>query len=292
MFVKSVSIKSPDLFSKAVHYALGIGKEGQPSPVKVFHNVHSIEPDKVAQEMRLHDKTYRKKRKGGVCIFHEILSFHPSDREKLLNNPAILEDIATKFISLRGERAQVVAGIHTDKKHVHIHCTFGAVEYKSSKSLRISKARFKSIKKELELYQVQKYPELKASVCFLNKKQKERILKQEFPDLLVGEKEQQLKKRTGKKTDKETVSEMVKNLYLESKSQDDFFHKIIEAGLSVYKYRNKVNGVYYKSYRYRFRTLSLTDEHIRLLEKNYSRLKELEQLFEKQQQSREPEKEL
>ncbi len=258
------------------------GKDEESVSFKLFHNLHSTDTKAVAKEFEEHDKTYRKR--GKVYLYHEMLSFSPLDKEHLTTE--VLKDITEKFISLRGERSLVVATVHSEKAHMHVHCVFSAVQYRQSKSTRISKSKFLSIRQELERYQMKKYPQIEHSICYLNQQEKNKILRSELPDLELTDKEQEFKKRTGKTTNKEVVSELVKSLYLKSDSLDDFLENLIQEGLTVYKYKQKVNGILFKGKKFRFRTLSITDEHILLLQKNYNRLKELEGITNQKQHSK------
>ena len=114
-------------------------------------------------EFKANDK-YRKKRKNGVVAYHEILSFSPEDEQHLTK--AMLFDLAQQYIQLRGENALCIAQAHLQENHKHIHLLFSGVEYRSSITLRLDNKNFRRIRKEIERYQREHYPELEASLVY------------------------------------------------------------------------------------------------------------------------------
>ena len=93
------------------------------------------------------------------------------------------------------------------------------------------------------------------------------------------EKETQLKKRTGKQSNKDAIRVLVRNCYIQSSGKEDFFRQLVGHGLQLYKYRNKINGLMdVDGRKYRFSTLSLSDKELALLERNSDRMMELQKL--------------
>ena len=97
-------------------------------------------------------------RRNGVVLYHEILSFHPEDRERL--TPALLEDLARQWLALRAPQALAYGRVHYDRGHVHVHLLLSANGVHSPRRIRLSRAAFGRAKRELERYQIEHYPQL------------------------------------------------------------------------------------------------------------------------------------
>lgn len=249
------------------------GRINNQNTFTIRHNLKSTNKDEVIQEFIENDR-YRKIRKRGVVLYHEIVTFHPDSKSEL--NLVILEDIANKFIELRGKNALCLAKPHIENDNIHIHFVFSGTEYKSAKTLRLDNKSFKSLRLNMELYQ-QKYPELDSSIVYLNKWQKNRLMEQDT--IKQSENEFQLKKRTKKQSKKDLVKLLVHDCYHQSSGKEDFFQQLIEKGLELYKYRQKINGLKDKEGRkHRFSSLSLGDKEMALLEKNADRMMELQNI--------------
>ena len=208
----------------------------------IFHNI-SHPNLKSAQEAFKINETYRKKRKNGVVIYHEILSFHQKDNTSL--DLLVLEDIAHKYIEIRGNNALCFAKPHLNDTNIHIHFAFSGTEYKCSRTLRMDNKTFKENRKAIEQYQMEHYPDLINSIVYHNSREKKR----------TKDKEYQTKKRTGKNTDKEILTDVLKEHFNTAKSFDKFCTIIEKKGFELYKYRDKVNGIIYNNRKYRFKTL-------------------------------------
>ncbi len=283
MIIKTKRSYSKQRFSELINYIMSDkGKVNKDNTFTIHHNLQSTNTEKVIQEFVENDQ-YRKKRKKGVVLYHEILSFHPDEKSDL--SLEILEDITHKFIELRGKNALCLAKPHIENKNVHIHFCFSGIEYKSIKTLRLDNKSFKQVRLEMELFQ-QKYPALnKSSMVYLNKWQKNRLM--ENDTIKQSEKETQLKRRTGKQSRKDVVRELVRDCYLQSSNKENFFQRLVEQGIELYKYRNKINGLKDKNGRkYRFNSLSLGDKELALLEKNTDRMMELQRIQQGKEKDR------
>ena len=144
MIVKSKGRKDSD-FGQLVNYIFQLdGQEVEHDYPAYLHNMPSAvatEPESIVKAFTVND-SFRKVRKGGVGMYHEILSFAPEDRERLMKNVSILYDMAAEYIRLRAPNALAMAKAHLDKKHVHIHVLLSSNERGTSKSVRLSKAEF------------------------------------------------------------------------------------------------------------------------------------------------------
>ena len=95
-------------------------------------------------------------------LSHEILSWHKYDSEKLSLEK--LKAIGMEYIQQRNPKGIYVMVPHFDKDHIHLHVCASGVEYKSGKTLRLSKADFNKFKKDIQNFQKERFPELAKSV--------------------------------------------------------------------------------------------------------------------------------
>ncbi len=100
-------------------------------------------------------------RKNGVWCYHEILSFHRADSRYLTD--ATLSDLAQRWLTWRAPDCLAYARVHRDTAHPHVHCIIAANTLYASKKHWLKKARFAQLKRKLEQYQLERYPQLFAS---------------------------------------------------------------------------------------------------------------------------------
>lgn len=282
MIIKTKRSYSSQRFKQLIEYIFSDkGRVNDANSFTIYHNLKSYSKNDIIEEF-LENDNFRKRRQRGVVLYHEIISFHPDDKDKL--NLDSLEDISRKFIELRGKHALCVAKPHMENENIHIHFCFSGTEYKSSKTLRLDNHDFKEIRLNLEKYQ-QKYPELNSSLVYLNRWQKNRLLEKE--NIKNIESEFQLKKRTGKPSNKDVLRNLVHECFIHSISKEDFFQRLVNEGVELYKYRQKINGLKDISGRkYRFSSLQLGDKEFVLLEKNSDRMMELQRVQSKKEKDR------
>jgi len=159
--IKSMSRKGNPNFKKIVDYILK--KQDRPAWL-VLHNMDVNPSDKegILEAFKTNDE-FRKVRKNGACYYHEILSFSDLDKEVLLQNPWIMEDLTREYLNLR-TNGIALGYPHLDQTNaLHVHMLLSANELESSKSIRISKSQFRKIKRIIEEIQIERYPEVKNS---------------------------------------------------------------------------------------------------------------------------------
>lgn len=202
-------------------------------------------------------------RKNGNYFYHEIISLSDADHEKV--TPRILYDLAFKYFELRAGNALGYAVQHFDSNNPHIHLMLSANERKSAKKIRISKSRFQNIKKELEQYQRQKYPELTASKVNHDPGQRQGIR------YTRGEREgiRRLRKNSNRPlTSKEKIFQKIKGCLSQAPSKPDFEKSLADVGFTLYQ-RGQTFGVRStaKNRKYRLKTLGLQPLFQKSLEK-------------------------
>jgi hypothetical protein len=216
------------------------------------------------EQQFIKNETYRKqKRKKNVFVTHEILSWNRLDAKNMSLEK--MEAMAREYINLRNPNGMYIAVPHFDKEHYHVHLCVSGVEYRTGKTLRLSKKELVNVKKGIQDYQIAKYPELSHSIVQHGKKEKS----------LESEQEYQYRRRTGRESDKSQVIGILKTSYKKALSKTDFFEMLHLPDVSTYSRRGKVTGVVYKGRKFRFNRLGFTDERLNDLDKSIHRGKEL-----------------
>lgn len=246
MIIKSLAHKTTN-YENVINYVLSEYLKTDDS-FALFHNVWSTDVKEAAKAFRENTKL-KPKRKNGNVLYHEILSFSPLDSKNL--TVAKIEDLVRKYIELRCPNCLVVAGLHRDKDHWHVHLMVSANEYLSSKAFRLSKAEFRNIKIEMERYQL-KYPEIENSFVFLENKKKTKEVK---------------KPKYKNEAKKEQLKDLVKKVFEEAKGKIDFIEQLKNNGLLPYDRNGELYGVWSEKNRFRLSGLGIKTEHIRTLTK-------------------------
>lgn len=172
-----------------------------------------------------------------------------------------MEDIAREYIRRRNRNGMFVAVPHFDRDHYHVHICASGVEYKTGKSLRLSKIDLQKLKKEIQNYQIEKFSELSNSIVAYGMKEKS----------LLTEKEYQLKLRTGRVTNKEQIIAILKTCYKKANSRSTFFELRKDYSLKTYERNGKTTGIVFQDYKFRFSRLGLTEERFENLKRDKER---------------------
>jgi hypothetical protein len=266
MIIKIKSRKRPS-FKQLLEYITNNEKSLlQNKEKRSFIITHNLKGKRIKQwvEQFKTNETYRKiKRTDSVCLFHEILSWHGDDAKNI--TPEKIEAMTREYIKLRNPNGMYVAVPHFDKEHYHVHLCASGIEYRTGKSLRLSKTNLQKLKKNIQDYQVEKFPELSKSVVQHGKKEKS----------MMTDKEYQIKQRTGRMTDKEMVIDILNNCYKKAISKEEFFENLLGCGLKTYIRGRNISGIIFNERKFRLKRLGFTAERLQELEKYFEREKEL-----------------
>lgn len=158
MIVKSLTRKSPS-FKQLIRY-LHKRISVKTVPWIVGHNIegsiYSI--DDVTESFRKNDH-FRKKRKNGVSMYHEILSLPPEIKNVCLASPSKFEHITREYIKSRSPNGIAYAIPHFyQNNNPHVHIVFSANELESGKSIRVSKKELEVIKKSVNKLEQEYFP--------------------------------------------------------------------------------------------------------------------------------------
>lgn len=217
----------------------------------ITQNLHGKSLDGWVKQFKENEKFRLRKRKNSIYLNHEIISFHRDDTRYLSMKK--LEQLVREYFRLRGNML-AVATVHYDRFHVHIHICSSAIEYRTGKSMRMSRKEFADLKKNIQQYQVEQFPELSRSVVRHGRKATGKIT----------DKEIQLTQRTGKISKREQVRQIVQDCYQWASSAEEFYSLLKERGMDTYVRGGKVYGVVCAGMKYRFNLNSKGIEPIQL----------------------------
>jgi hypothetical protein len=221
----------------------------------ITHNLKGNSIEEWVKQYKANELFRQRKRTDSVLLTHEILSWHRDDAKNITLEK--MEDMAREYIRQRNPNGIFVAVPHFDKQHFHIHICASGVEYKTGKSLRLPKADLQKLKKEIQDYQVEKFPELTKSVVAHGKNEKS----------VLTEKEYQVKLRTGRETNKELVIAILKSCYKKAISKETFFELLKKNNLKTYDRQGNTTGVVYEGIKFRFNRLGFTEERFEGLDR-------------------------
>jgi len=265
MIIKVKSFKRPE-FKRLLNYMMHDDNRLFDDRHKSFLITHNLKGNRIehfTSQFVINESFRKRKRKDSVILTHEIISFHKGDSEHITIGK--LEEIAREYISKRNPNGMYVAVPHFDKEHYHIHICASGIEYREGKSLRMSKPNFLKFKKDIQNFQIEKFPELSKSLVNHNGRSKTK----------KTEKEYQAKLRTGRATKKESLVSIIDACLKESNSKLEFLNKLKSRNLSPYLRSGKLIGVIYEKVKFRFSRLGIPTERFEKLNISLSRSNEL-----------------
>jgi hypothetical protein len=233
---------------------------------KSFAITHNLKGKTIAEwekQYRANEEFRQRKRSDSVYLTHEILSWHRDDAKNITLEK--LEEIAREYITQRNPKGMYVAVPHFDKEHYHIHICASGIEFKTGKSLRLTKSELQNLKKNIQQFQIERFPELSKSIVEHGKKEKS----------LLTDKEYQIKLRTGRETQKEQLIGMLKTCYKKANSKAMFLQLLKECHLTPYERGGKTSGVLFNNTKFRFKGLGFSSERLEELERPLQRKSEL-----------------
>lgn len=250
MIIKIKSHKR-EVFQKILEYMMNDKDrllDKDKSTFSITHNLKGKTINEWVHQYKANELLRTRKRKDSVRLTHEILSWHRDDAKNITLEK--MENMAREYIRQRNPNGIYVAVPHFDKEHYHIHICASGVEYKTGKSLRLSKIDFQKLKKGIQGYQVEKFPELSMSVVAHGKKGKSLLTENEF----------QLKLRTGRETNREQVLTILNMYFKKANSKEVFIELLKENDLKTYERNGKTVGIIIENDKFRFSRLGFTVE--------------------------------
>ena len=281
MIIKSKSYKTTKSFNTVLHYIFRENERNNGFELTKFIKGKNLFPDELSSQFRFNEQFRINKRKNSVLLFMDILSFHPRDAERLTNDK--LHQIALKYLSLRAPKSIAVATVHRNEKyHTHLHLVFSGIEYKTGKSIRMSKEDFQNkVKIPMEKYQQEVFPELMLSkinhekLRFLQKEQKK-------DSEIIMEFE-------GEISEKQKILKLLEEIFKTATCEKYFYQKLEAKELKLYTRNGKITGIE-GNRKFRFSRLGYTPELLQSLEQNPTQNQRLELLQNIREKSQEKER--
>ena len=252
MIVSRYARKDPSFAQLLEYIQVDKGRMKADDYFTILHNTKGLSSDKILNSFKDNYK-HLAKRKNGVVIDHEVMTFSPDDKGSLTLD--MLEDLARKYIEIRGDKALCYAKPHVENDNMHVHFMFSHNEYKSKKTIRLSNKRFKEVRLDIEKYQKEKYPELEHSFVYLNKG-KEAYKQQEREQNARDEKAYKTKKRNPQKLLKKDKARLaLKNACNKATSMQSLESLLQAQNSALYIRGGKIGGIKYEGTKYRLTTL-------------------------------------
>lgn len=215
-------------------------------------------------------------RRNKNIAYHEILSFHKADTDKLPKK--VLLKIARKYAKERSLNSMVISTMHSDKDHLHIHNVISALEFATGKPVRLSRKEFKEVKIRMEQFQEK---ELGLTFSKVNhSKKKEAMLQLDI--------ERELNLR-GKQSERQELRDVLVEVFARVRTEQVNKREFEKAGIQFYSRGGKIVGVQGFKRRYRLKTLGFDPARISI-EKEQKRMNELQKLKSQKDKDQEQER--
>ena len=215
-------------------------------------------------------------RRNKNIAYHEILSFHKADTDKLPKK--VLLKIARKYAKERSPNSMVISTMHSDKDHLHIHNVISALEFATGKPVRLSRKEFKEVKIRMEQFQEK---ELGLTFSKVNhSKKKEAMLQLDI--------ERELNLR-GKQSERQELRDVLVEVFARVRTEEVDKREFEKAGIQFYSRGGKIVGVQGFKRRYRLKTLGFDPARISM-GKELKRMTELQKLKSRKDKDQEKER--
>jgi hypothetical protein len=268
MIVKSYSRKSAS-FRAVLRY---VTRHGRAAGACLLLNLPGCDPG----DMNAVSRAFQENacslppRRGGVVLYHEYLSFHPGDTPVL--TPAIIRDLTVRYLTLRAPGFPAWGAIHLDRPHPHIHLLIAANRPGRSRKLRLSRGEFAAVKRELEAYQRERYPQLKHSFAQPSP-EREPAAREDSdsprppppaalpPGSVRADARARRLAREGREDParKDLLRDQLLKALAGADSENAFVCRLEAAGIPGYHYRGRLTGVISGGRKHRFDNLGVTD---------------------------------
>lgn len=267
-FIMNKFIKGDRVFDKKMQEAQSdLVKQEQILEKRIQNMVIQFESNELKRKIQRSNKNR---------AYHEIVSFHKSDTDKLPKK--VLLKIARKYAKERSPNSMVISTMHSDKSHLHIHNVISALEFATGKPVRLSRKEFKEVKVKMEQFQ-EKELGLKHSRIDHNKKKVQ---------MLHLDIERELNLR-GKRSERQEIQLKLIEVFARERTEKVHYRELEKAGLELYSRGGKIVGVQGLNRRYRLKTLGFDPSRISI-EKEQKRRAELQKLKSRKDKDQELER--
>ncbi len=256
MIIKSMARKSPS-FSQLISY---FHKDSFYRKAPTFsHNLwQGHDPDRAVEEFE-ENATFLPKRANGNYLYHECIVLGACPEVSSAKQERILLDLVQQYVALRCPDQMVYGRMHLDTDHMHFHLCISANTVRGHQRRWLSRGRFADIQRQIEKYKLERYPELGDEKYYdldarRQKREKAKVEREEAAKL--SRREVELKKRSGKPSQKEQDREAILETFQTSRSEDELNQRLAKLGFERYS-RGQTEGVTktVNGRKYRLKTL-------------------------------------
>lgn len=195
---------------------------------------------------------YLRKSQKQNYLYHEIISLKITRNIEESRLKRIMFELGRMYLQERAKENIAYGRIHIEPNeslsftNIHVHLMISSNGLESTKRHRLEKHSFHTIQKQLESYILERYPEL----------EQKRVYEKSFEKIRVNNKEYQFKQRTGKKTQREQVKELLSFIFEQVQSQEELLQHCAKYKVKFYQ-RGKFAGVELDGRKYRLQKLEL-----------------------------------
>ena len=253
MIIKSMSRKEPS-FAQLSAYIF----KGADNNYTYTRNLYTADTEEISNEFEK-NFAFLKRQKNSNAVYHEILSISKAGIDLESQKERLLE-IAEQYVEIRAKNCLVYGSLHEADNNLHFHLMISSNELEQKKNHYFSKKQFSEIKKGLEKYVLEKYPELEQRRLINTDKKKIEA---------VSQKEFELKKRTGKITKRESIQYRLTQIFNNSPTKEIFFTNLEKNSIQIYIRGNTIGFKDLsddKQRNYRLKKLGLSEEFNKMSE--------------------------
>ncbi len=234
----------------------------------IAQNIRGVSKEAWIAELSTSEANRTNKRKDNVALYHEIMSFHQKSSTHLSEDA--LRNLAYEYAKTRNPNAHVLASVHRDTEHIHIHFLVSGTEYASGKATRLAKADLNALKEHMQTVQQEQYPELSDSIIDLSKR-----------NIPSTDKEHIAQNAPAKPLTKELLQTTLTDAFAKSFSREEFTaHLKDTCDIDLYDRNGKATGITYNNQKFRFTSLDFDVNSLDQLDTLASELNALESLRE------------
>ena len=226
-----------------------VNERGETFVLKKFLKGNTIE--EMTREFLMNEQKRLHRRSNNSRLIHEVLSFSDLDRSKITIEH--LKTLTEAYLEKRSPLMQSFAIAHFDQDHYHCHIVSSPVDI-TGRNLRMSKETFSTIKRELQAFQLERFPELSHSVVNHGQKEQDRQKGKSIDHR--GEKEKTMAIRNSTRiSDKAKAREAIESCMIMAESKEHYFELLSQSGFQPYQRGQDYKGLSDGSRNYRFNTL-------------------------------------
>lgn len=247
MILKSMSRKG----SARVHFPQlydYISRDAQPEH-QLWHNFMHHEPDRATtlRSFVENGSLIRQDSRHNI-LYHEIISLTRYPGSKVSHQIAALRELARSYLDQRASKQMAYGAIHLDKDHsVHLHLMISSNDIGSKRRVRLPKAEFLQIQRDMEKILHRDFPELQQQKIYNREK---------FECSRTSDKEQNLKRRTKAASKKDQLRETLEKVFSHAPSREEAEQALKSFGIDL-KTRGKTVTAVQGKLRCRLKTLDL-----------------------------------